>query len=96
MPQNWLDRYFPKATDRPHQANLPALDLWAGGPLNMQKPLKPGQLPNATLIYGVASATLLGVVLYFLFTGMWLTGLLVLLPAAVLLGYALHFLHYPS
>ena len=49
-------------------------------------------LPNASLIYGMGSAALLVLSVYFLFTGMWLRGILVMLPAACLLGFALHFL----
>jgi hypothetical protein len=53
-----------------------------------------GKLPNASLIYGVAASALFVVALYFMFTGLWFTGLLVLLPGLCFLGFALHFLKY--
>ncbi|MDD3288741.1 MAG: hypothetical protein PHX43_07050 [Alphaproteobacteria bacterium] len=56
---------------------------------------KGAEVPNAALIYGIGAAALLGVAIYFLFTGMWLRGALVLLPCAALMGFMLHFIRNP-
>ena len=90
---NWLDRVLPPAAKG--KTNLPALN-------NLARQIMPaapagggsGKLPNASLVYGIAAGGLLAVGLYFLFTGSWFTGLLVLLPAACFLGYALYFIKY--
>ena len=90
---NWLDRVLPPAAKA--KSNLPALN-------NLARQIMPttaagagsGKLPNASLVYGIAAGGLLAVGLYFLFTGSWFTGLLVLLPAACFLGYALYFIKY--
>lgn len=74
--------------------NLPSLDVKQFIPLSFQSKNGNAAIPNASLIYGVASAALMAICLYFLFTGMWLTGLLLLLPAGCLLGFALHFLKH--
>jgi hypothetical protein len=55
-------------------------------------PQPPASVPPASFIYGIAASALCVMSLYFIFTGHWVTGLLVLLPAAALLGFALHFL----
>ncbi len=52
----------------------------------------PATLPSASVIYGVAASGLFVIALYFLLTGRWFTGALVLLPASCFLGFALHFL----
>ena len=81
----------------PKSSQLPALaDVWSTflAAVPAQKNGN-GQLPNASLIYGAASAALFAIALYFLFTGLWFTGILVMFPASVFLGYALHFLRYP-
>lgn len=51
-------------------------------------------LPNASLIYGIAAAALLVFSLFFFFTGSWVTGGLLLFLAGCFLGYALFFLRY--
>lgn len=54
-----------------------------------------GGIPNASLIYGVASAALLSFGLYHLLTGGWVTFLLLAVLAGVLFGFALYFLRHP-
>lgn len=54
----------------------------------------PAELPNATIIYAVGAAALFTVALFHLFSGDWIIGLLLFLPAGVLLGFALHYLRY--
>jgi hypothetical protein len=92
---NWLQKILPPAVKSGGSA-LPVKTRQ--GQVGMPAPMAPPQqthLPNAALIYGVAAALLIAVSLYFLFTGRWLTALLVLLPAGSFLGYALHFIkHY--
>jgi hypothetical protein len=95
---NWLEKILPPAGV--------AKDGQGAGPLAKRNPQRQvtspnpvpivasGQLPNAALIYGIAAAALFAVALYFLFTGRWLTALLVSLPAGCFLGYALHFIKY--
>lgn len=57
------------------------------------KPL--GPIPNASLIYGAAAAVLLVFALYTLFKlANWLTGLLLLILAGTLAGYAWYFMRY--
>jgi hypothetical protein len=90
---NWLDKILPPPT-RQGGTNLPSKDVWSSF-LPPPAASAQGRLPNASLIYGIASAAIFGVGLYFLFTGMWLTGLFTMLPAVALLGYALHYLRYP-
>ncbi len=54
-----------------------------------------GAIPNASLIYGVAAAVLLVFALYTLFKlANWLTGLLLLILAGTLAGYAWYFMRY--
>ena len=55
-------------------------------------PASGGELPNASLIYGVAAAALFAIGLFFLVQGRWVSGLLLLLPAGCCVGYALHYL----
>lgn len=50
------------------------------------------KLPPASVIYGMAASGLCVLALYFLFTGLWFTGALVLLPAGCFLGFALYFI----
>ncbi|MBP7253041.1 MAG: hypothetical protein KBA75_06115 [Alphaproteobacteria bacterium] len=55
----------------------------------------PGRIPNASLIYGAAAAVLLVFALYTLFKlANWLTGLLLLILAGTLAGYAWYFMRY--
>jgi hypothetical protein len=90
---NWLDRMLPPAPKG--KVNLPALSKMARQmmPATQNVPHS-GKLPNASLVYGIAAGGLMAVGLYFLFTGSWFTGILVLLPAACFLGYALYFIKY--
>lgn len=90
---NWLDK-TPPSPAKGKQAFLPSLDLRRIVPAAFQPKQGQADLPNASLIYGVAAAVLFVISLFFLFSGSWLTGLLLWLPAGCLLGFALHFLRY--
>ncbi|MEJ0061707.1 MAG: hypothetical protein WDO70_00515 [Alphaproteobacteria bacterium] len=57
-------------------------------------PPKQGAMPNATVIYGIASAVIAALGLYFLINGVWLNGLLLLLLAGALFGYAMFFMRF--
>jgi hypothetical protein len=91
----WLDKVLPPPA-RGKRPGLPALNLRENLLFAFQVPRSGGKLPNASIIYGAAAAALLVLCLYFLFTGMWLTGILLLLPTGCLLGFALHFMNYPG
>jgi hypothetical protein len=91
---SWLDRLLPP----PSKGKRPGTylpDVRRSSFSLAPRPMAPdagGQLPNASLIYGAGAAALITFSLYFLFTGMWLTGILLLLPAGCLLGFALHYM----
>ena len=53
-------------------------------------------IPNASLIYGIAAAVLFAISLYYLFTGTWFNGFLIFVLGAAMFGYALHFLQNPD
>lgn len=89
----WLDRFLPPPPTR-KRPSLPSLDIRGALPSVFLPPKGQSKLPNASLIYGVAAAALLAIGLYFLFTGEWFTGVLLLLPAGCLFGFALHFIRY--
>jgi len=94
-PSSWVDKILPPAQVG-GKGGLPSLDLRGLLPVLPQPKGKPGALPNASLIYGIAAAALLGVALYSIVTGNWVRGLLVLLPAGTFWGFALYYLRYPS
>jgi len=54
------------------------------------------KIPNASLIYGIASALLVSIALYYLFTGGWFNGFMVFVLGVALFGYALHFMQNPD
>ncbi len=98
----WLDKIFSPPSGRGRKVNLPSLDVRDiklpaifSGESGSKYP-QGGDLPNATLIYGVGSAVLFTAALYFLFTGGWLTFFLLLFPAGALLGFALYYLRHSS
>lgn len=87
----------PKKTDRPYKGGLPSLDVRFSTALDSFRErlgARKENIPNASLIYGVASALLFTIALYYLFTGLWFTGLLVLVLAVALFGYALVYMRY--
>jgi len=63
-----------------------------GGLLAAYRSNEGDRLTSASIIYGIGGAVFFAVALYFLFTGRWLTGLLVLFPCVSLLGFALHYI----
>jgi len=91
---NWLQKILPPAPPaRPGSRNVPST-IWQNRATN-RKSVVAG-LPNASIIYGAAAAVLIVFALYLLFIKHVLfAAFLILLPAAGLLGFALHFLKYP-
>jgi hypothetical protein len=91
----------PKNDSRPGKNSLTAR---AQSGQNLAMPLaqrvgvagkKVGAIPNASIIYGCAAAVLLVISLYMMFKlANWFVGLLVLVLAGTLLGYALYFMRY--
>ncbi len=75
-------------------SSLPALRNWDRLVKTFEGEGKSGELPNASLVYGVGSAILIAVAAFFIIGGSYASGLLVLIPAAGLLGFALYFLKY--
>ena len=89
---NWLEKIIPPAPSA-RGRNLPA-NVRPGRPPAPMAQAPHGQLPNASLIYGLAASALFAIALVFLLRGHWFTALLVLLPAAGFLGFALHFVKH--
>jgi len=85
---NWLEKIVPRAPVNPGR-NLPA----QLGPGSSSTPPH-GKLPNASVVYGVAAAALIVIALAFLMRGHWFTALIIMLPAAGFLGFALHFIKH--
>jgi hypothetical protein len=83
---NWLQKFQPPA----ETGNLPAQR--PAGSLAQRNSRPPDTLPSASIIYGIAASTLFVLAVYFLLIGATVKGLLILLPAACLLGFAVHFL----
>ncbi|MDD3182871.1 MAG: hypothetical protein PHD48_08735 [Alphaproteobacteria bacterium] len=79
------------------KGGLPSLIVRSGGMLDsLRRTVAPQKenIPNASLIYGVASAILFAIALYYLFTGLWFTAILVMIVAGALFGYALVYLRF--
>ncbi len=95
----WIDKLSGSEKASSKKSGLPALDLrgvklptgWMGNESS-----KESALPNASIIYGIGSGGLLAVSLYSFLTGAWFTGVLLLLPAGALIGFALHYIRHPS
>jgi len=95
----WLEKFFPPDSGKKKGLNLPSLDVRdVRLPANFLGGSVPdgGEIPNASLVYGIGAAILAAFSLYSLFTGAWFTALLLLLPAGALFGFALHYLRHPS
>jgi hypothetical protein len=90
---NWLQKFIPPAPPAASSRNLPSMARQNPPPAGFVRGMVEG-IPNASLIYGLAASALFVIALYFVLTGHWITGLLVLMPAACFLGYALHFLKF--
>jgi len=92
----WLQKILPPASSA-QTGNLPAQSRGQQLAAKKEGQLAPGtrvaapqqQLSNASVIYGMAASALFTVALYFLVTGRWFTGFLVLLTACCFLGFAL-------
>jgi hypothetical protein len=96
---NWLDKFSPPQPPKGQvNRNLPAYSrkTWLSTFLGQEPPAQPNTLPNASVIYGIGASALAVIALYFIFFGHRLfSGIMVLLLAIALLGFALHFLKYP-
>lgn len=70
----------------------------AGGnpSLKQSSPAVSQRLPNASIVYGIGASILFVLALGLLFSGVWLSFVLVLLPAACLLGFAIHYIRVDS
>lgn len=73
------------------------VSVYSVGPLAKPLGQKPGlqqnsQLPRAVAVYGVAAAVFGVITLYYLFSGMWLTGLIMIVPTFCLSGFAWYYL----
>jgi hypothetical protein len=82
---NWLEKILPPPQSKGR--NLAVQSRPGSAPSS-------GQMPNASIIYGIAASVLFIVAIYFLFSRMWFTGLLVCLPASCFLGFCLHFMRH--
>ncbi len=102
-----LDRFFPKQPTKSDNRNLPVAASRASTPVNpnatppqivrlLGQKVSSSNLPNATIIYGMAASGLLVAALFLLFSGNWLTSFLVMLLAICFLGFALHFMRHPQ
>lgn len=62
-------------------------------PLNM-KPAAPadGGLPRAAAIYAGAATVFAVIAVYYLFTGSWITGLIMIVPTGCLAGFAWYYM----
>jgi len=89
---NWLQKILPPTPPTaPGSRNVPS-PIWQ----NRRSTAKPlAGLPNASIIYGMASAVLFVLALYLMFfKHHWIGGFLLFLPAGGLMGFALHFLKF--
>ncbi len=89
---NWLQKILLPAPPAPKNRNLPMNVPTGQLPVMPRAAAPQDQLPIASVIYGMAASGLFVLALYFLLTGLWFTGLLVLLPAGCFLGFALFFI----
>ena len=97
----FFDNLLKEDKKKPPLTRLPALDI-----RNVKLPdvferlgkpaVSSGKLPNASIVYAVGAGMLFAFALYSFFTGAWFTALILLIPAGALVGFALHYLSYPS
>lgn len=92
----WLDKVIPSKRVTPQKAPaLPTVPVVRPqGQLAQSKPQDPPPetLSSASIIYGIAASVLSVLAVFFLFSGRWFTGILVMFPAACFLGFALQYL----
>ncbi|MFY9288026.1 MAG: hypothetical protein WAO98_05945 [Alphaproteobacteria bacterium] len=88
---NWLQKIILPVPSGQKNQTLPTV-LKSRPIASPQQQTAPDKLPGASIIYGMAASALFVVALYFLLSGLWFTGFLVLLPAGCFLGFALYFL----
>jgi hypothetical protein len=89
---NWLQKFINPAPLAPKGNTLLVKRQEGQVAIPTQPTVAPAVLPPASVIYGIAASGLFVIALYFLLTGRWFTGALILLPASCFLGFALHFL----
>ena len=93
----WLDLLLPPVvpTKESARTQLPSTAVKTGGvPARSSVPANT-DLPKESVVYGIGAAVLFAVGLVSLLSGRWFSGLLLLLPAGCLLGFAVHHLRYP-
>jgi hypothetical protein len=93
---NWLEKLLPPTPTRQGpktgNRNLPANYGQNRLPTGRLPPNQ--QMPNASIVYGIAASLLFVLSIYFLFSRMWFNSLLVLLPAACFLGFSMYFMKH--
>ncbi len=87
---NWLQRVLTPSPVGTKKAPLPVKRTQGQLALPNHPAPTHAVLPAASVIYGVAASGFFVIAVYFVLTGRWFTGALVLLPAACFLGFALH------
>ncbi len=88
----WLEKILPQAPPAVKGNTLPVKRVEGQITPLISTPVPHATLPAASVVYGIAASGLFVVALYFLLTGRWFTGGLVLLPAVCFLGFAVQFL----
>lgn len=95
----WIEKLSQSPKKGQKRRNLPSLDLRGARSLfdlNGRRSSQDEELPNASIIYGMGAGGLIACALYSFVMGSWFTGLFLLVPAAALIGFALHFIkHHP-
>lgn len=98
---NWLQKILPPPPDPKSGKSLPT-KYQPGLPTSFKEslgnqlgiPLK--GVPNASIVYGITGVILICLSLFNFFGGRWLTGFLILFPAACFFGYAWVFMKSSS
>lgn len=94
----WLDNLLKNNKKASGGVRLPPLDL-RGVQLPQllidlgERKAANGRLPNASVIYAIGAGMLLAFTLYSFFTGAWLTGFILLIPMAAMIGFSIHFMN---
>ncbi len=95
----WLQKFLSSSPGKTGAALVKKTQLPAkGGARSMiqyqtqDPPAGHAVLPPASIVYGAAAGVLVAAAIALMIAGSWISGLLVLLPAACFVGYALHFI----
>lgn len=80
-----------RGTDEGRSLGLPSKKLTNTSPAAQAQ----GPVPSATIVYGIAAAVMLLIAIYNMFAlANWFVGLLILILAGTLAGYAWYFMRY--